>query len=273
MIATTTTHLCHIVPDNSAYKAIAAYHWREAVSQYSDALSTNVGPETMDALISGCLLLTMNSFMLEEFNPRSSFVFSTNPESLNWLMLQSGLRHLLYLTRPWFPQSIWFESFMASRGDEDTYEDHRPGRVGMDPEMADLCGIEESTVEETNPYWWPLRMLAHIVPLERSIKSFSRYTNFMGRLMPEYYQKLLQKDPPALVILAWWLALMSYMPVWWINTRVRSECVAICIFLENSPDPRVLRLLEFPAEACGYLLTHVRERDVLGSCMDVVQEV
>lgn len=262
LIATTTTHLCHIVPDNTSYKAIEAYHWREAVSQYSTEISSAIGPGNMDALISACLLLTMNSFMLEEFNPLSSFVFSNNREALNWLMLQSGLRHLLHLTEAWFPQSLWFDSFMASRGEESSFEDHRRGRDGLDPEMADLCGIGDES-DDANPYWWPLRMLAHIVPIERSIRSFVRYTNFVGRLMPEYYEKLLQRDPPALVILAWWLALMSFVPVWWIGTRVRSECVAICLFLENGDDPRVLRLLEFPAQTCGYLLRHVGERDVL----------
>ena len=265
-------HLCHIVPDNSAYKVTEAYHWREAISQYSNEISTRVGLHNMDALFSSCILMTFNSFSLEEFNPRSSFVFSDRPESLNWLVLQSGLRHLLYMTRPWLSQSIWFEMFMSGRGDERTYEDNRPGRVDLDPDMADLCGIDESTTEETNPYHWPLRMLTNLLPLERTYSSFPKYTNFMGRLLPEYYEKLLQKDPPALIILSWWLALMNSIPMWWMETRVKSECVAICMFLEDSEDPLVLKLLEFPAESCGYLLRHVQERNSLGSWVDVMEE-
>ena len=272
LIASSTMHLCHIVPDNTAYKATEAYHWREAISQYSNEISTNVGPHNMDALFSACIIMTFNSFALDEFNPRSSFVFSDRRESLNWLVLQSGLRHLLYIAGPWLSQSIWFDMFMASRGKDTSFEDHRPGRAGLDPEMADLCGIDDNTIEETNPYLWPLRMLTHLMPLERSLRSFSNYTNFMGRLLPEFYEKLLQKDPPALIILSWWLALMNSIQMWWMETRVKSECVAICMFLEDSDDPRVLKLLEFPAEACGYLLRHVQERGSLVSCVDVMED-
>jgi hypothetical protein len=32
------------------------------------------------------------------------------------------------------------------------------------------------------------------------------------------------------------------------------------MYLENSEDPRILRLLEFPAEVCGYLPKQVQER-------------
>jgi hypothetical protein len=44
---------------------------------------------------------------------------------------------------------------------------------------------------------------------------------------------------------------------------VRSECVAICMFLEASPDPRILELLEFPAEACGYAMSSIRGWELL----------
>lgn len=84
---------------------------------------------------------------------------------------------------------------------------------------------------------------------------------FMGRLEPPYLDLLLRKDPAALLVLSWWLALMCKVDEWWAETRVRSECTAICMRLENSEDPRILRLLEFPASCCGYLLRHVQERE------------
>ncbi|KAJ5090927.1 hypothetical protein N7532_009611 [Penicillium argentinense] len=55
---------------------------------------------------------------------------------------------------------------------------------------------------------------------------------------------------------------------WWIETRVRSECTAICMKLEDSADPVVLRLLEFPAQSCGYLLNHVQERNAIQALFD-----
>ncbi|GAB1193207.1 hypothetical protein APSETT444_002410 [Aspergillus pseudonomiae] len=260
IIGAATSHLRRIYPEDNTYTMVEAYHWQKAINQYSEEISTAVGPHNMDPLYSACLLMTIHSFSLEEYNPRSSFVFSDDPEALNWLMLQSGLRYLLGLTVPWMTQSMWWDVFKRSREGNPLYDDHRPGRVDLHPELADICGIDDTTTEETNPYHWPLRMLTPLLSLERSIKTFTHYTNYMGRLLPDYYDQLLKKDPPALIILSWWLAMIVNLDVWWMETRARSECVAICMYLEESDDPRILSLLEFPAQACGYLLKHVQER-------------
>jgi hypothetical protein len=62
---------------------------------------------------------------------------------------------------------------------------------------------------------------------------------------------------------------MSYLDEWWAETRVRSECTAICIKLEDSDDPILLMLLEFPAQRCGYLLRHVQEQAAMESGLNV----
>ncbi|KAA8647445.1 hypothetical protein EYZ11_004066 [Aspergillus tanneri] len=259
ILATAISHLCYALPDNSSYTAVEAYHWQQAISQYSQEIA-HVRSENMDALFSACFLMTTHSFRLETCDPRSSFVFSNDPESLNWLMLQSGLRHLLSLAQPWLYRSVWFELFMESRQSNPLFDDHRSGREGLDPAFADICAIDDSSTEGSNPYLWPLRMLTPILAAERSMRSFSMYTNFMGRLDSSFYERLLRRDPPALLILAWWLGLAHSARQWWMETRIRSECTAICMYLEDSDDPRVLALLEFPAETCGYLLRHVQER-------------
>ncbi|RDW69074.1 uncharacterized protein DSM5745_08834 [Aspergillus mulundensis] len=160
---------------------LEAHHWQRAIRQYSTDLNCPVGPEDMDALFSACLLMTVNSFALDSYNPAQSFVFSPTPaRSLNWLM--------------------WWEMFMDSRND--LFDDNRFGREGLRPDLADLCDITESTTTENNPYLWPLRMLTPLLALEPSLTTFSRTTTFMGRLMPDYYERLIAKHPPALVILA-----------------------------------------------------------------------
>lgn len=260
IIGTATTHLCSVVPDNGQYRITEAHHWAQAIRQYAAEVSTGITKENMDKLYSTCILLTVHSFMLDTFNPRTSFVFSNDPTALNWLLLQSGLRYLLERTRPWMYESIWFSTFMDSRKPQIDFEDKRPGRVGLDPDFADLCGIDESSTVDNNPYLWPLRMLTWLLILEMSPQSSQTYNMWMGRLEPEYYDCLLAKDPPALVLLAWWLALICHVDEWWMENRARSECTAICMLLEDSDDPLVLKLLEFPAESCGYLLRHVQER-------------
>jgi hypothetical protein len=129
------------------------------------------------------------------------------------------------------------------------------GREDLDPTLATLCDIDDTTTEETNPFHWPLRMLSPLLRIPRDQLEESRITNFMGRLPPDYLNLLASKEPRALLLLAYWLALMcSSVHEWWVYARVRSECLAICMYLERCGDERIVdfNLLEFPAAACGY---------------------
>ncbi|KAJ5376980.1 hypothetical protein N7509_013866 [Penicillium cosmopolitanum] len=263
LIGVATSHLCGVLPNNSSYRVAESYHWQQAIQKYTKEVSSGLTAKNMDPLYSACIMITIHSFAIEEFNPRSSFVFSDDPADLNWLRLQGGLRYLLERTSQWMPDSMWWAYFMHSHDDQNlNYEDDRPGRVDLDPDFADLCHINEDSTVENNAYLWPLRMLTNLLALERTKHNYQKYYNWMGRLEPEYYDCLLRKEPPALVLLAWWLALMTVAEEWWIETRIRSECTAICMKLEDSWDPVLLRLLEFPADSCGYLLRHVQERNV-----------
>lgn len=268
LIGVATTHLCSVLPNNCSYRVAESYHWQQAIQRYTKEISSGVTEKNMDPLYSACILLTVHSFRMEEFDPRSSFIFSNNPADLNWLRLQGGLRYLLERTKTWMPNSIWWEFFMQAHDENLNYNDDRPGRVGLNPALADLCGINESSTVENNPYLWPLRMLTNLLALERTKDNYQKYYNWMGRLEPEYYDCLLRKDPPALVLLSWWLALMCIVEEWWIETRIRSECTAICMKLEDSQDPIVLGLLEFPAQCCGYLLRHVQEQNAFQTLDD-----
>ncbi|KAK4863517.1 hypothetical protein LT330_002295 [Penicillium expansum] len=159
IIAAATTHLCTLLPENKAYRLAEAYHWQQTINQYSTEVSTKITRSNMDKLYSACLMISMHSFIQENFNPRLSFVFTTDPTALTWLRLQTGLRYLLEHTTPWLPQSMWWTVFMETRDPSLDFEDRCPGRVDLDPELADLCGISDDTTVEENPYLWPLRML------------------------------------------------------------------------------------------------------------------
>ncbi|KAL5333841.1 hypothetical protein BJX70DRAFT_403179 [Aspergillus crustosus] len=262
VIACAIAHLRQTLPETDTsldkYLILETHHWQRAIRHYLTELQSTIGPEKMDPMFSACLLMTVNSFAMDSYNPYQSFVFSANTaESLNWLFVQSGLRHLLGRTAPWLRKSMWFEMFMDSRSD--LFDDHRIGREGIHPDLADICGINEFSSEENNPYVWPLRMLTPMLALQPSVEAFPKITTFMGRLLPDYYERLIAKDPPALIILSWWLALMLSVDLWWVNVRARSECAAICMYLEDSFDPLVLQLLEVPAQSCGYILQHVQQ--------------
>lgn len=271
ILATGTAHLRYTSPDNDFYRLSESYHWQQCLIQYKKEIQSGVGAHNMDGLISTCILLSALMFTTEDIDPRNSWVFSSDPEALNWLAIQSGLRGLLAATGVGLHcQSIWWPVFVESRSSESTFDDHRPGAVDLHPVLAELCEIGPTTTEETNPYHWPLRMLGPMMALEPGDRSMSKYIPFMGRILPDFMDLLRMKEPRALVIISYWLALMCNTSYQWISARALKETKAICMFLENNEDPRILKLMEFPAEACGYLMKHMREEALFEKNMDLL---
>lgn len=251
MLAVASTHQANLRPDDAPQNVVAARFRQTAAHMYRQKLREPISRENMDVLLTTCMLVSMFSFSAPSIRPRDSWVFSTDPGALNWLLIQGGLSCLIDCTQPWMDESIWRDPFLISSTYE-LYDDHRPGREDLDPDLADLCDVSDATTEETNPYHWPLRMLSPMLRLPLAKVEANRVSSFMGRLPPAYLRLVQAKEPRALLLLAYWLAIMCSVHDWWIDARVRSECRAICMYLETSDDRRILQLLDFPAAACGY---------------------
>ncbi|EAW11062.1 Zn(II)2Cys6 transcription factor [Aspergillus clavatus NRRL 1] len=253
-------HLSRMRPQTQVYRLAEAYFWQQAIKAYQEALLGRVTAQNVDALISTCMFMGITSICPDHFQPTDSWVLSGNPGAMNWLSLQSGLRCILKLAGPYIPSSIWASAFQQTHREEVQLYDEAilQGREGLDPDLADLCQVDDSTTALTNPYYEPLRLLAAIFTLDRNPKNAAQCATFMGRLENKFLALLRARDVPALLILAHWMGLMCTLAEWqpWIEARIRGECTAICIYLEYSTDPRVLRLLQFPASACGYPLVY-----------------
>lgn len=253
-------HLSRIRPQNQILRRAAAYFWQQAIQTYQAALSSKITPKSVDALLSTCMFMGLSSLCPDRFEPTDSWVLTNAPGAMNWLCLQSGLRVIIELAGPYIQSSIWASAFQQTHQEEvQLYEEGvTQGRDGLDPDLADLCGIDESTTELTNPYYKPLKTLAAIFPLEKNMKNASQCATFMGRLENSFLALLRERDPPALLILVQWMGLMCTLSEWqrWVEGRIRGECKAICMYLEHSTDPRIQRLHCFPASACGYHLAY-----------------
>ncbi|PGH32818.1 hypothetical protein GX50_04358 [[Emmonsia] crescens] len=252
------THLRHLLPHDKSYAIAAGIHWQRAIKLYRREISKPIDEHNMDPLMSTCMLLSTITFSTEECKPADSWIFSSDPTRLSWLLGQSGLRYILEaITIDQLQRSIWFEAFQESDDEDYTFNNNSPGLEGLHPGLAELCDIDETTTEESNPYHWPLRMLSPMLPLKADRNNFSKLIPFIGRLEPAYIKLLQEKDPRALLILSYWLGKMCEEKQWWIYSRVSSECFAICMFLEHNEDTRILNLLQYPAEKCGYVFNHV----------------
>lgn len=267
ILGVSCTSLYQLSTTDDSHKLVERYHWANAIALYKQEIDAP-GPHNMDGLMSTCMMMGVLAFSEKEYSPRDSWVFTNLPTDLNWLLVQSGLRYLIESTGPWLRQSIWWEHFTESDDESKTFDDHRPGRIGLHPGLADLCDIQDDTTELNSPYHWPLRMLTPLLPLPMIPEHFTKLCAFMGRLRSDYVDLLLQKDERACLVLAYWMAKMCDRPDWWVYNRMHAECTALCMFLENSEDPHILKLLDYPATACGYLIQGKRVEEITTTDLD-----
>ncbi|KAL4937856.1 hypothetical protein BDV06DRAFT_65556 [Aspergillus oleicola] len=252
-------------PTNEPRQLAEAYFWQRALRLYSLALQQEVNQTNASGLISACMLMGITSVIPPHFSIQDSWVFTGRAADLNWLAIQGGLATILKVAGRFVPGSIWGEPFSHSHQDECRlfrYEIDR-GREGLHPDLADLCGITETTRDETSPYWYPLKLLSPYLALPATKQNAALCATWVGRIDPAFVNLCRERDPRALVILAWWMGLMCSLSEWqqWVEGRVRQECIAVCIYLESLGDRTILPFLEYPANAAGYALRHDYTQD------------
>lgn len=247
LIAASITHLSEVVP--SYHPSVPAeYHWSRAISLVNEGLDGPVDSTNVDAILSTCLMLTIHAFVMND--PSDLGPWSLSETGINWLYIGGSLATVFEKFGASEHQTIWTPVFKHC-------DDYMLSAVfeiqDFPPAFRDLCEINESSNESNNPYYLPLRTLLILMRLELSSANFSRFVLFVGQTRAEYGDLLRQKDPRALLILAYWFGLLCALDQWWMQDRVRLECKAICLHLESHcQDRRILELLEFPGLACGH---------------------
>ena len=192
----------------------------------------------------------------DNLSPAESWIFSSSPRSLDWLSVQLGLRHLLLETRPFRKDSKLIPLFLTCDTIHGTSAAKRAGIEGLSLEFDSICGLDETSSSESNPYHDTLQRLIPLMSLVPSLENIFNLLDWFGSVDKHFFALLQEKDPPALLIFGYWLGMLCYLHQWWCQDRAKRECTAICVFLELQGDARIWRLLEFPARACGYTLAH-----------------
>ncbi|OJD26458.1 hypothetical protein ACJ73_02158 [Blastomyces percursus] len=243
ILGLSNAYLARALPNSAPYRVRETRHFSDAIRLYQKELASQITKDNMDGIMSTCMLLADVPLLEADSSPYDSFVFSSDPSALNWLLMQSGLSRLLPFTQPYLSESIWLVPFMESYSQFLKNRDCRTGQDGLHPELAGLCEINDSSNNENNPYHEPLRSLMPILDMETNPENFMTMATFMGNLKPKFTALIRNREARALLVLAFWLGKMCEDPSCWVNARMHMECVAVCMYLENSTDPRILELL------------------------------
>jgi hypothetical protein len=235
VLAVSASHLrCHAMNKQSSRSAEQFYQ-PLAARRFQELLSQTMDQQTADAALLTCMFLGVLAFsFLEDDNPMSSWMFRNDPERLNWLSLNLGLKPLLIATEAYRQNSILQWTYNASDDDQRTfYGEHRSLHRVPEHWVQFLgLGLDPST---GNILREPARMLAEIRLFEPRGEHFFLYINFIGALDLEFqFRGLLEhNDVRAIWLLGYWMGLMCRYDYWWMRVRASSEWRATCIWLNR----------------------------------------
>jgi hypothetical protein len=100
-------------------------------------------------------------------------------------------------------------------------------------ELIKLYGFDATLTADNNPYHAAASILTSLMNIECNHSTILKFLSFISYMHPDYKRLLEQKDPRALLLLAYWYAKVSQYQQWWIWQRAVLECQATCIYLER----------------------------------------
>jgi len=124
--------------------------------------------------------------------------------------------------------------------------------VGVPSAFTQLCGLDNSPTVDSNPYHAAVHVLVPLLYIECDQSTIGRFLAFVSYMRPAFQRLLEQKDPRALLLLAYWYAKVCHS-LWWIARRAMLECQATCLYLEryHAGETAIQELLQFPKMQCG----------------------
>lgn len=226
------------------------YHFQLALVQYSEELSKNVIPDTMDALFAACMLFALMAYATRRHEAPegcSTGVDDASPDELAWLTSQTGFTVIKEdpVLQPYIPRSIWHTLLNESKYHADSL--NQPlniENIGLD--WLTICHPSGDDYGHS-PYACALKYLSHIKEIDPEVpENFSYFICFPGHMSARFKELVKARDNTASLFLLNWLTKMYAMDYWWSKDCVYAESQAIISRMDaqRASDPLLQRLLE-----------------------------
>lgn len=218
---------------NAKVSAAIAFHWSQGASLLNKRLSGGVKPSERDALWACAGLLGALSFASSPATtPAEAWPLKPySPSDLDWLKMTEGKKAIWKIADPMRQDSVFYPmvpNFLQFA----TPISWSPELQRLPVELIQLCKLNDAAMHDSNPYLAPASFLARMIGTKCTADNMGMFLSFLGCMHRDFRQLLEGKDPCALVLMAYWYAMISPLLEWWMLRRSSLECQAICKYLE-----------------------------------------
>jgi len=237
--------------------AAEIYHYGQAAALLNKKLSAPIRPGDRDALWATAALLGVIALSsIDATTPEEAWPLKpASPSDLDWLRMSQGKKAIWKIANPFREDSVFHPMSNGFHQTNMFAMEPLPGQGIMLSALADLCNLHDSPIPESNPYYRAVHSLVPLLDMQFDESTIVRFLSFISHFTPEFHALLLQKDPRALLLLAYWYAKVGKTQ-WWIAYRAHIECQAICIYLDryHADNTALQKLLHFPKMRCGLIV-------------------
>lgn len=232
-------------------------HFTRGTALFNFKLSGPLTSSEKDAIWGAATLLGSSTLAnIEGVSPEQAWPLRRPTENdLDWLRMYDGKREIWRITDPTRPDCslrLLCEEVEKFRQEMLIIE---PGLKQLPSELCRLLGLQGCTNLLYNPYRLAANILNNLMAMESSRTSILAFLSFLILMQPDFKQLVVDKDPYALILLAYWFAEFSQHNAWYVWRRSILECQAICLYLDryHGDIDHLDLILEHPRRITGLL--------------------
>lgn len=248
-----------------------AFHWYHGTALFHQMLSRAIKAPALsvserDTLWIGAAMLGTATFAYQgTLDPYQAWPLDS-ASNLDWLKMSHG-KEAVWKIADLANTDSMFSKMTAGHRLNPPPDGRSPIRPhALPPLFYSVFNLSPSSTAENNPYHIPAAVISQLLDVEPAPFSVHQFLTFLTQVDERYTYLLEAKDPPAMILMLYWMAKMAAYPMWWVKRRSLYEGLAITIYIEQncSDQPELLQLIESP----GAILKGIQAEDDAESRMN-----
>jgi len=244
-----------------------AYHWFQTVSSFNQQLLHSLRIEQRAAIVlTAGFVGRIVFYNIDARTPQEAWPLKpASASDLNWLTMSDGKKEIWKLSQPLKEDLVYqvlapshTNSLLPTLPTETMFE-------VLPPELISFCNLDTASTSNNSPYYTVASGLAQVLNIEGpEITIILRFLSFISNMQPSFKEPLKAKEPRALLLLAYWFAVICKIDVWWLSRRAILEGQATCLYLEREIgyDINIQTLLRFPKTTFSSLASQIGRQEL-----------